>query len=54
LRQTKNADIPIRVYSKSQTGAKIQPGGVNEGFCKVAYQVGTFGAVNKEPIMPAL
>jgi hypothetical protein len=40
--------------SVTQTGAKTKLGGLNEGFCKVAYHVSIEGAVKNEPIMPAI
>jgi len=36
-----------------QTGAKIQLGGVNNGFFIAAYHVGIEGVVKKEPRIPA-
>ena len=37
--QTNPAEIPIKVYSIVQTGAKIQFGGLKTGFISVGYQV---------------
>jgi len=51
--KTKNAEIPIKKYKVVQTGANIKFGGLNAGFCKVAYQAGIALAVNIEPVAPA-
>jgi hypothetical protein len=45
--------MPIRTKRVVQTGAKIQSGGLNDGFVRVAYQVGIEGLVKIEPIKPA-
>jgi hypothetical protein len=37
----------------TQTGAKIQLGGVKKGFFKDAYQVGIAGVVKTDPMRPA-
>ena len=42
IRQTEYA---IRMKSVVQTGAKIQLGGLNDGFAKPAYQGARFGNV---------
>lgn len=46
-------EIPIRKYKETHTGPKIQPGGLNEGFCKITYHVWTEEDVNIDPIIPA-
>jgi hypothetical protein len=45
--------MPIRTKRVVQIGAKIQSGGLNDGFIRVAYQVGIEGPVKIEPIKPA-
>jgi|GEM_PF-6547473 len=47
-----NNDIPIRIYSITQTRPINQPGGVNAGLFKVIYHVVNFYVVNKDPTMP--
>jgi hypothetical protein len=44
--------MPIRMYSKVQTGPNTQLGGLKEGLFKVLYQESTDSAVNKPPIAP--
>jgi len=34
---TRYREIPIRIYNRVQTGAKIQAGGLNVGFMSVEY-----------------
>src|SRR4030042_1963261 len=50
---TRYKETPIKRYKRIQTGAKIQFGGLNEGFSKKAYQLPMAGVVKKEPIKPA-
>lgn len=51
--QTKNRAMPIKRKSIVQTGPKIQFGGLKEGLCKVAYQVGMDELVKTVPKIPA-
>jgi len=53
LFQTKYKEIPIRVKSINQTGAKSQLGGVKLGFCNVVYHVWIEEEVKIEPTIPA-
>src|SRR5581483_6499866 len=50
LRQTSQALVAIRKYRADQTGAKIQLGGLKEGFFRSAYQVLTENEVQMDPI----
>jgi hypothetical protein len=52
-RQIKKAEIPIKVKSVVQTGAKIQFGGEKTGLANPAYQVAIDGVVKTEPTIPA-
>jgi hypothetical protein len=52
-RSTMKSDMPMSVYNVTQTGAKTQFGGANDGFFKFLYQVGMDGNVKIEPIKPA-
>ena len=54
LRHIRNADIPISIYRRDQTGAKSQTGGVKAGFCSKAYQPGVDPREKNEPMNPAL
>lgn len=54
LRHTRKADIPMRKNRVIHTGPINQPGGVKDGFLRVAYQVGIDGVVKTEPITPAI
>ena len=47
--QIRYNDIAIKVNNKVQTGAKIQFGGLKNGFCNVAYQPLIDGMVTSEP-----
>jgi len=50
---TRNNEIPIIIKSAVHTGKNNQLGGANEGFMRVAYQVGIAGVVKTEPRTPA-
>lgn len=50
---TRKTEIPINIKSVVHTGKNTQLGGANEGFMRVAYQVGIAGVVKTEPITPA-
>lgn len=45
--------MPMRTKRMIQTAEMIDPGGVNQGFSRVIYQVVTDLAVNCEPMTPA-
>ena len=53
FRHTCHALMPIKRYSKDQTGPNTQLGGVHEGLSRFAYQPGTFGLVNSAPTAAA-
>ena len=52
-RQTNQAAIAMHRYSADHTGPKIQFGGFQVGFARVAYQVAIFGVVTAPPIPAA-
>jgi hypothetical protein len=51
--QIRKRDIPMRMKRVVHTGPKTQLGGLKDGFCMEAYQVGIEGVVNREPANPA-
>src|SRR5271167_2368003 len=51
LRQTSQALSAIRKYRTDHTGAKIQLGGLNDGFMSSAYQVPTEDEVQMDPAL---
>ena len=52
LRQTKNAEIPIKIYRIVQTGPNTQFGGLSAGFAKLLYQLAIEDILRKEPLPP--
>jgi len=50
---TRYREIPIRIYKRVQTGAKIQDGGLNAGFMSVEYHEPGPVVVKSDPSKPA-
>jgi hypothetical protein len=47
-------EMPIRKNKAIHTGANNGDGGAKDGFFKLAYHPEIFGAVNREPTIPAI